>query len=277
MENKADYLEYIGLGVAGNFTGHLEQAGEASDFKDVVVKESKAPKGIFPFYVPSKTGRFIEVYPLSCNTIHKPKNAVNLQPEPEVVLICDLQYSDNLSVESITPKYFAAYNDCSIRKPNIHKISEKKNWGPNSKGISDQTISIDKFEVGGIMDQYRISCFLQRKDQIFEYGIDSPLSGYSYFHQKLLNWSLDQLNHQIDQGPLENISELLKDADYPSQLLISIGATQYSDFGSKNFLESGDIVYVIVYNQKDLKDPLQLIKNPSEVQGNHSVLKQIVS
>ncbi|MBT6492303.1 MAG: hypothetical protein HOK97_21210, partial [Deltaproteobacteria bacterium] len=42
----------IGFGVAGNFTGHLEQAGEASDFLDVKVSEAAAPKGIFPFYIP---------------------------------------------------------------------------------------------------------------------------------------------------------------------------------------------------------------------------------
>ena len=30
--------KFIGLGVAGNFAGHLEQAGEASDFVAVVVR-----------------------------------------------------------------------------------------------------------------------------------------------------------------------------------------------------------------------------------------------
>ena len=30
------------FGVAGNFTGHLEQAGEAADFVNVVTKEASA-------------------------------------------------------------------------------------------------------------------------------------------------------------------------------------------------------------------------------------------
>ena len=47
-----DLRQVIGLGVAGNFAGHLEQAGEADDFKDLVIKDADAPKGIFPFYVP---------------------------------------------------------------------------------------------------------------------------------------------------------------------------------------------------------------------------------
>ena len=44
--------QVIGLGVAGNFAGHLEQAGESADFVDVVVADQNAPKGIFPFYLP---------------------------------------------------------------------------------------------------------------------------------------------------------------------------------------------------------------------------------
>ncbi|MFA7258063.1 MAG: DUF5718 family protein, partial [Aeromonas bestiarum] len=44
--------KFIGLGVAGNFAGHLEQAGEASDFVAVVVRDTSAPKALFPFYVP---------------------------------------------------------------------------------------------------------------------------------------------------------------------------------------------------------------------------------
>lgn len=37
---------WFGFGVAGNFAGHLEQAGEAGDFVKVVT-EGYAPKGIF--------------------------------------------------------------------------------------------------------------------------------------------------------------------------------------------------------------------------------------
>ena len=40
------YRSVIGLGVAGNFAGHLEQAGEARDFVAVKVKDAKAPKAL---------------------------------------------------------------------------------------------------------------------------------------------------------------------------------------------------------------------------------------
>ena len=40
--------EVATFGVAGNFTGHLEQANEASDFANVKTAETNAPKAIFP-------------------------------------------------------------------------------------------------------------------------------------------------------------------------------------------------------------------------------------
>lgn len=48
----AKYKKFLGLGIAGNFALHLDQAGEAEDFKDVITTEEAAPKGIFPFFLP---------------------------------------------------------------------------------------------------------------------------------------------------------------------------------------------------------------------------------
>ena len=89
---------FIGLGVAGNFAGHLEQAGEAADFLQVKTEEAIQPKAIFPFYVPSETlsstEQFLSTYPLSHDTISFPQDADNLQIEPEVALICEINYQD---------------------------------------------------------------------------------------------------------------------------------------------------------------------------------------
>lgn len=41
--------EFLGFGVAGNFANHLEQAGEADDFADIISDEKDEPKGIFHF------------------------------------------------------------------------------------------------------------------------------------------------------------------------------------------------------------------------------------
>ena len=82
---------------------------------------------------------------------------------------------------SLTPRWFAAYNDCSIRKPNARKISEKKNWGPASKGCSASLLPVDSFAAGGVLDHYRIASFLLRGGEVHPYGIDSPAVEYSYF------------------------------------------------------------------------------------------------
>lgn len=86
------FKDVIGFGVAGNFAGHLEQAGEAKDFLAVEVKEAIQPKAIFPFYVPAKEAGFLSTYPLSSDTIVPPNDADNLQIEPEVALLCDIEY-----------------------------------------------------------------------------------------------------------------------------------------------------------------------------------------
>lgn len=245
------FKNFIGFGVAGNFAGHLEQAGEAADFVAVKTEEALQPKAIFPFYVPSETlaptEQFLSAYPLSNDTIAFPNDADNLQIEPEVALICEIEYQDG-KVVALKPTHFAAYNDCSIRRPNARKICEKKNWGANSKGISATQIALDKFEQGGNLDQYNISCFHKRDGKLNAYGEDSPAVSYSYFHQKLLNWIIDKMNNQPDQGPMNHIAELIKQAGYPTQAVISIGATRYTSFGETNFLQMGDTSIVVVYN-----------------------------
>ena len=107
---------------------------------------------------------------LSHYQINFPQGADNLQIEPEIALICDLIYKGK-QVEQIIPRYFAAYNDCSIRRPNAKKICEKKNWGAASKGISSKLIPLSSFVKGGEIDQYRIACFHKRNDELNTYGV----------------------------------------------------------------------------------------------------------
>lgn len=246
-----DFKNVIGLGVAGNFAGHLEQAGEASDFKAVVVKESHQPKAIFPFYVPSSKAGFLNTYPISHNNLNFPDNADNLQIEPEIAILCDIHYDKAFNVTRLVPKYFAAYNDCSIRRPNAKKICEKKNWGKASKGISSTMFPLTSFESGSNIDNYRIACFHKRGNVLTKYGIDSAAIDYSYFHQQLIDWIVDCMNNQPDDGPMNNIRELLTFAKYPRQALISIGATRYTPFGETNFLQPEDTSIVVVYNGND--------------------------
>ncbi|SFV70378.1 hypothetical protein MNB_SV-13-1970 [hydrothermal vent metagenome] len=241
-----DLKNSIGLGVAGNFAHHLEQAGELKDFESVITKEQNAPKGIFPFYLPhSKT--FLGLYPIS-DTITLPPYQANTQVEPEIVILFDIVYNNAHEVSELNAKCFSTFNDCTIRKEGAKKISEKKSWGKDSKGLGDKWIAIDKFERGGLMDDYHLCSFVKREGILYPYGEDAPLLGYSYFYKKLEIWLIDKMNSQEDFGPLENIAQDLKDAQYPKQALISIGATAYLDFGENNYLKEDDEIYVIAYN-----------------------------
>jgi len=239
----------IGLGVAGNFAHHLEQAGELEDFKDVVTLEANAPKGIFPFYLPGSE-TFLGLYAIGTDQLNLPEYEANAQVEPEIAVLFDIVYDESHKVKELIAKKFTTFNDCTIRKEGAKKISEKKSWGLNSKGIGDKWITIDKFEEGGVMDNYHLCSFVERDGVLHPYGVDAPLLGYSYFYGKLRSWLIDKMNTQEDFGPLENIAQHLKDCAYPKQALISIGATAYADFGEKNYLKSGDEVYVIAYDAR---------------------------
>ncbi|XEI31484.1 DUF5718 family protein [Aeromonas veronii] len=241
--------KFIGLGVAGNFAGHLEQAGEASDFVAVVVRDTTAPKALFPFFVPGHPGQ-LGVFPLSDKAIFLPEAAVSgdekVQIEPEVALWCELVYADK-QVVAIHPRAFGAYNDCSIRRPNAKKISEKKNWGEESKGLAANLLPLSGFAAGCELDDYRIACYLERDGELHAYGVDSAAIDYSYFHGQLIDWAIDKFNHQQDEGPAEHIQGLLAQAGHPPLALISIGATRYTPFGETHFLKPGDTSCVVVY------------------------------
>lgn len=241
--------ETICLGVAGNFAHHLEQAGELKDFENVVTAEVDAPKGIFPFYLPGSE-TFLGLYSIGTDTLNLPSYEANAQVEPEIAVLFDIVYDEAKSVIDLYAKKFTTFNDCTIRKEGAKKISEKKSWGLNSKGIGNKWIAIDKFEEGGVMDHYHLCSFVKREGVLHPYGVDAPLLGYSYFYGKLKNWLIEKMNAQEDFGPLENIAEHLRDCGYPKQALVSIGATAYAAFGEQHYLEAGDEVYVMAYDKR---------------------------
>ena len=283
----AKYKKFLGLGIAGNFALHLDQAGEAEDFKDVMTADEAAPKGMFPFFLPRQQNpvnkaelhakKILTTYPLGADNLKLPKEDVNVQAEPEVGLICDLEYSVG-QLSKVIPRYFGAYNDYSIRIKGAEKISDKKNWGHETKGFANHIIKIDKFEAGGNIDNYSICSFLRRDGEVHAYGEDVEITGYSYFHEKLTDWILNQINTQEDFGPLEPLSEYIHACDNPSEAIISIGATRYTEYGEKTFLKAGDESIVIVYDRTKVSsdDVLQSVKASHYNNENMSVLAQKV-
>ncbi len=114
------------FGIAGNFAEHLNQAGEDADFVQVKTEDDKAPKGMFPIYIPGHPS-FLGTYPLSNERIQADfSHPINVQMEPEICVLFDVVYNDDGDITQLNAKAFSAFNDCSIRRPNASKISQKK-------------------------------------------------------------------------------------------------------------------------------------------------------
>ena len=226
------------FGVAGNFTGHLEQAGEAADFKNVKTLEQNAPKAIFPTFLPKKESNsgpdasvipeFLTIFPFDSKRIVFPKGEEKLQIEPECAIIFDATWEGNQLVE-LTPVSFGASNDCSIRKQGAKKISEKKNWGSCTKGFSENQIAFDStnFTQKSNLNDYRIASFLIRNGKVHDYGENSAVRDYSYIYKKLTDWLLDKFNHQQNEGPAEDIHSYLLAAGRPVNSIHSEPLARY--------------------------------------------------
>ncbi|WP_099025250.1 DUF5718 family protein [Mycolicibacterium palauense] len=245
---------WFGFGVAGNFAGHLEQAGEAADFVNVA-SEGVAPKGIFPWYAPGNE-TFLGEFPLSHDTIALPAEGpefsgpLNLQIEPEVGLACRVVWAGD-TVVTLQPFGLGAFNDCSIRRPGAPKISYKKNWGPASKGVAPQFFEISDLTPDGPTATLRLVCFLKGADGVeHAYGVDSPLLGYSYYGEVLLDWIVERLANQkgSPETPLEDVGALMAASGHPENVLIGIGATRYTELGESTYLQGGDEAVVRVYD-----------------------------
>src|SRR4029079_15980139 len=245
----AELRTWFGFGVAGNFAGHLDQAGEAPDFLKVT-SEGVSHTGIFPWYAPGYDS-FLGEFPLSHDAIKVPESdtPLNLQIEPEVGLACEVRWQGD-TVSTLQPFALGAFNDCSIRRPGAKKISHKKNWGPASKGVSESFFEISDLTPDGPTASLRLVCFLHSDGAEHAYGVDSPLIGYSYYGEVLLDWIVERLANQkgSPETPLEDVGALMVASGHPERVLIGIGATRYTEVGEPTSLQAGDQAMVRVYD-----------------------------
>ena len=275
---RIDLREVACFGVAGNFTGHLEQAGEASSFAEVKTAEPNAPKALFPTYIPgakAPTPEFLGTFPFDEYRIIFPTGVDKLQIEPECAIVCDCVWQGGI-LKDLKPLVFGASNDCSIRREGASKISEKKNWGPSSKGLASNLIKLDTFESGGILDKYRIASFMIREGVVHAYGEDSAVRDYSYIYGKLKAWLLDRFNQQENKGPAEDLHAYLNASGLPQRVMVSVGATRYTDFGEHNFLKNGDRSVVVVYpeNVYSKEEIIHRVERDNLEEDDISVLSQ---
>lgn len=239
------------FGVAGNFAGHLEQAGEAADFITVDAA-GQMPKGIFPWYVPGSASR-LGTFPLSSSVLAIPEPTADAPPrvqiEPELAVLCEVVRGDACELR-LVPRRIAAFDDCSLRRPGARKISDKKNWGAASKGLATAVFEVADLEPDGDLASLRLACFLRRGGETRAYGIDSAVSTYTLSGEPLLEWLVDRLRHQRDTGdtPLEDVGALLDQCPAGTNVLVGVGATRYEPYGESTFVEPGDEAIVVLYD-----------------------------
>lgn len=254
----------FGLGVAGNVAGHMEQAGEAEAPKEGA-EEPEVPAGIFTFFAPhphtvdateDEVLAMIEQFPVTNAVIDFPHVGGNVQVEPEMGLYVDIVYSkDGQSVERLTPRRIAAFNDCSLRElDGAEKLTEKKNWGFGSKGISVQSIRVNSIAKGSFVDQLVLTSFIKRNDTIHQYSVSAPARNYLMFHDELLDWIVEQINHQKNVGKWLPIFPDLLASDYPTSMWIAVGAGEYTEWGATNFLQPEDETVVLIYDEAKYPD-----------------------
>lgn len=252
-----DLRDTFGFGVAGNFAGHLEQAGEAIDFVNVTAAAAM-PKGIFPWYAPGADS-FLGAFPISSSELAIPDPAQapgRIQVEPELAVLCILDRDAEGRPAGLAPRWVAAFDDCSLRRPNAAKISEKKNWGAASKGLAPVGFEVTDLEPDGALASLRLSCFLRRGAYTHAYGVDSAVSTYTLFGESLMAWLVERLREQRGSAdtPLEDVGAMLTANPATEQVLIGVGASRYEPFGETTFVEPGDEAIVVLSNSR-VHDP----------------------
>ncbi|MFT5558999.1 MAG: hypothetical protein ACJAXN_001086 [Psychromonas sp.] len=239
----------LGLGIAGNSAGHLQQTGEIKGLS--AINDALKPQALFPFFVANAKSAYLTCMPYSTAQLHLPKvPGAKVQMEAELALKLAVVYGEEGDIRQLTAIAMTVMNDATYRNASVGKLAEKKNWGIATKGIAEHDIPIDKFVEGGDLDHFRLCGFHQSNGQWQLCGQDTAITEYTYFYQALLQWLLKQIRQQQDKNALHNIQDLLSQADYPEEILVSIGATRYSDYGEQHYLSSGDQLVVALYDSR---------------------------
>lgn len=143
----------------------------------------------------------LERFPVTNAVIDFPRieGADRIQVEPEFALLCDIVYHsdsmENKRVEALMPRKVAAFNDCSIRSlEGSEKLSEKKNWGFGSKGISLDSFVLEtpsEFTKSGSVSHLGLTSYVKRDGEIFQYTETVPGRNYLLFYEPLLEWIVE--------------------------------------------------------------------------------------
>jgi len=266
----------FGIGVAGNFAGHLQQTGEEKGLKGEV--DTQRPQALFPFYVSGASDCFLNVDPYSFHTLILPtESTAKVQMEPEIALIAKVKYLGD-AILNIEPESMTLLNDATYRNAVVEKLAQKKNWGPASKGVASRVIPVAEFSKSADLDKYRFCSFHGRDDVWNACCNDVSLGDYSYSYEQLLSWLVSQCNAQKDEGALHSVQDLLCQAGYPERILISLGSSRYTSYGENHQLKAEDTICAVLYDSTriDMEEITSLVERSEidKLEKSHVVLWQ---
>merc|ERR1712113_147607 len=69
------------------------------------------------------------------------------------------------------------------------------------------------------------------------------------FYDELLDWIIEQINHQQHVSKWEQIFPQLLASDYPTSMWIAVGAGEYTEWGAQNYLQPQDETVVLIYDE----------------------------
>lgn len=246
MSQQGHKMPLFGIGIAGNFAGHLQQTGEEKGLKGEV--DTQRPQALFPFYAAGASDSYLDVDPYSFETLTLPPDpTAKVQMEPEIALIAKVKYLGT-SVLSIEPVSMTLFNDVTYRNAVVEKLAQKKNWGPASKGLANKVIPLTEFSKSADLDKYRFCSFHGRDGDWHSCCKDVSLGDYSYSYEQLISWLVSQCNSQPDEGALHSIQDLLEQSGFPDHILISLGSSRYTSYGETHQLQSKDTMCAVLYD-----------------------------
>jgi hypothetical protein len=256
----------FGLGIGGNSAGHLDETGEGAALGQQF--DASKPQVLFPFYVPGAVDAYLSVDPYSSTTICLPQSDdARVQMEPELALKFAVSYDDAGLIRALKPEAVTLMNDVTHRNASVSKLAEKKNWGQGSKGIASHEIPIDALTPGCALDHYCMAAFHRVGGSWIPCCDETWVTDYSYFHETLIDWIIEQINGQVGGGVLHHIPTLLAQAGHPKTLLVAIGAGRYNDYGRAHRLSAKDETLVALYDAR-IYDALKI----GELIVHHDVL-----
>ncbi len=247
------------IGIIGNFSGHLNAAEK--------VAESDMPNGIFVINCEE------EQTLTSGAQLNYPLSGEMVDIEPEFVLRCKVTYEEG-KVSSLMATQMSIGNDMTIRQlEGSDKISQRKSWGCQSKGINQHWWSVSRLSPINYDENIKLISYIERDGQLHLATPEVSCTELKVFYCYLMAWMVERINTQHDEGMYQAILPQIANLGYPQELVLYTGAPNYTQWGEDNFVQKGDVIHIAAYNAVEFSQhAIEDMFANNQLKNNESVL-----